>query len=179
VQRSPSESVRTNRIYSAADHEESSLAGSRPSTSMIPLLEVFCLLPPPQTTLAWQVYPIKQLPPSSKNSLPKKKTATCPTKKGPTTKKVIQFLKKHIMAEYHLRFDHGYSECILVPGLSTHPDKAELKHLKHKHLIQIVNLPKHWQIIIPAQNPYVFPGYTHAQLLLADAPQSILLFYMQ
>jgi hypothetical protein len=83
VQRSSSESVRTNRIYSAADYEESSLAGSRPSsTSMIPLLEVFCLLPPPQTTLSWQVYPIKQLPPSSKNSLPKKKTTTCPKKRA-------------------------------------------------------------------------------------------------
>jgi hypothetical protein len=174
VQRSSSESVRTNKIYPAADHEESSL-GSRPSTSMIPLLEVFCLLPP-QTTLTWQVVAILS------NSYPPARTL-CQRRRqllalitGPT-KKFIQFLKKS-MAEYYLWFDNGYSKCI-VPGLSTHPYKAELKHLKHKQLIQIVNLPEYWQIIImPAQNPSVFPGYTYAQLLLADPPQPILLFYM-
>ena len=92
---------------------------------------------------------------------------------GPTTK-FIEFLNKPL-AEY-LRYDDGYSDCI--PGLNTHPDEATLKRFKHKHLLRIANSPEHWQIIVPARNPFVYPGYTHVQLLLADPPEPIP-FYMR
>jgi hypothetical protein len=87
---------------------------------------------------------------------------------GPTTH-FLQFLSKPL-AEY-LRFDDGYRECI--PGSTTHPEEAELKRLKHKHLLKSANTPERWQIIVAARNPFAFPGYTHTQLLVAEPPEPI------
>lgn len=87
---------------------------------------------------------------------------------GATTN-ILDFMKKPV-AEY-LRFDDGYRDCI--PGPSSHPKEAYLKRLKHQHLLKISNSPNYWQIILPARNPFAYPGYTHDKLVIPDPPEPI------
>lgn len=85
------------------------------------------------------------------------------------TSRLFEFMERPV-AEY-LKFDDGYSECI--PGPSTHPDEADLKLLKHKHLLRIANIPERWQFSVPARNPYSFPGITHDTPIILEPPTPI------
>lgn len=81
--------------------------------------------------------------------------------------KLSSYLEKSV-AEY-LRFDDGYAECI--PGPNTHPEEAELKLLKHRHLMKIANMPERWTFTVPSRNPYSLPGVTHNVQITRQAPQ--------
>lgn len=85
------------------------------------------------------------------------------------TSRLFEFIEKPV-AEY-LRFDDGYSECI--PGPNTHPQEADLKLLKHKHLLRIANMPERWQMTVPAANPFSYPNVTHDWPIVLEPPKHI------
>ncbi len=85
------------------------------------------------------------------------------------TKRIFEFTEEPV-AKY-LRFDDGYCECI--PGPSTHPEEADLKLLKHKHLLRVGNIPNRWQFSVPARNPYSYPSTTHDTPILIAPPRPI------
>ena len=85
------------------------------------------------------------------------------------TSRLFEFMEIPV-AEY-LRFDDGYSDCI--PGPNTHPEEADLKLLKHKHLLRIANMPERWQLSVPAANPYSYPNITHDVPIVLDPPKHI------
>lgn len=68
----------------------------------------------------------------------------------------------------YLRFDDGYEKCIVGPN--THPQEAEIKLLKHKHLLKINHIPNRWKFRMPPRNPSVLPGMTHDSLIEERPP---------
>eukprot|EP00934_Nitzschia_sp_Nitz4_P008475 Nitzschia sp. Nitz4//scaffold11_size288233//43972//45987//NITZ4_000740-RA/size288233-processed-gene-0.142-mRNA-1//1//CDS//3329533972//8465//frame0 len=74
------------------------------------------------------------------------------------------------LVEY-LRYDDGYAECI--PGPTTHPDEADLKLLKFRHLMKIATKPERWHMVMPPRTPHAFPGRTHETQVSTAVPQYI------
>jgi hypothetical protein len=85
------------------------------------------------------------------------------------TEKFRTFLEGPV-AQY-LRYDDGYEECI--PGPSSHPQEAELKRLKHDHLLRIANDVEKWTMLMPPRNPYSYPSTTTHTPISLEPPQFI------
>ena len=70
------------------------------------------------------------------------------------TQKFRNYQKRGV-AKY-LQFDDGYPEC--NSGPSTHPEEAELKRLKHQHLLDIANEYERWNALINPRNSKSLPA---------------------